>query len=177
MRKNEALVFGIFNTIYLITGCLIAKLVDYLVIRAVERFVPLSYHDAAVLSVVCVSALSLVFVGFMTYRDGHRYAAFDAATAWLAAGGAAGIHFLLGLATRFTPLLGGPTRHLSGLITDGSFYNSVEKTKAIPFGMLALVGICMMLVYATVMVLAAYVGCRRRLCSRNELTNTTVAPK
>lgn len=175
MRKSDAVVFAIFDFIYLITACLLAKLLADLVLKAADLFVALSYRQGAVISVIAVTVFSIAILGVLTFRDGHRYASFELSTSLVSAGAAAVLHFLIGLAARFAPLLFGPTRHLSGLISLGGFYNAVEKTKEIPMGTMALVGILIMLVYVAVMVLMSYLGCRKRLRQRQEIMGSDEA--
>ena len=175
LKKNDVIVFANFDFIYLMTACLLAKLLGDLVLKAADLFVPVSYHHGAMISVVSVAVISLALVGLLTFRDGHHYASFHFASSLLSAGSAAILHFAIGLLTRFVPILFGPTRHLAGLISFGGFYNSVERTKQIPFGTLAVVGLLMMLVYAAVMILMGYIGCRKRLRDRAETTGSDEA--
>ncbi len=162
MKRNDWAVFGIFDTVYLVTVCLLGKLVADLIVKLVDLFVPVSYHAGAVISVIFTTLVSVVLLGILAFRDGYRYAAFDPIGPLIASAA----HFALGLLSRFWPLLCGPTRHLSGLISQGGFYNSAQKVERISFGTLALVGMIMMLVYAAVLLLSSYVGCRKRLRDR-----------
>lgn len=166
MKKSDWVVFAIFDFIYLIMSCLLAKLVSELVLWMIDRFVVLSYHDSAVISAVTLAVVSVVLVGVLTYRDGYRYATFRLTSSLLSAGAASLLHFAIGLVTRFAPVLFGPTRHIAGLASYGSFYNSAARAKEIPFGMLAVWGLVMLLVYAAVMLLMNLVGCRKRLRDR-----------
>ncbi len=175
MRKNDCIVFGIFDLIYLLTSCLLAKILADVVIKLVNVFIPVDYFGGAVICVVGVSIASLILMSVLTFRDGYRYARFDGITALISSLAAAIIHFALGLLTRFEPLLCGPTRHLSGWISYGSYYNNLEKTESIPFGTLAVVGAIMMLVYAAVMILSGYLGCRKRLRDREGTVGDTEA--
>lgn len=166
MKKNECVVFGFFDLVYLLTACLLARLLSTLLLRFANVLVPVSYHAGAILNVVTITVVSLALVGVLTFHDGYRYASFDPVVSLISAGAASLIHFGLGLATRFAPILFGPTRDLAGLISYGSFYNSPARVEQISFGSLAVVGIIAMLVYVCVMLLMNWLGCRKRLRDR-----------
>ena len=170
MRKNECVVFGLFDLVYLLTGCLLAKLLASLILRFANVLVPVSYYGGAILTAITITVISLALIGVLTFHDGYRYASFDPVSSVVAAGAASILHFGVGLATRFAPILFGPTRDLAGLISFGSFYNSVARVEKIPFGALAVVGLVMLLVYAGVMVLMNWLGCRKRLHDRAKTT-------
>ena len=175
MKRSDVPVFAIFDFIYLVTACLLAKLLGDMILTVTDRFVPVTFHGGAIISVISVSVLSLAIVGVLTFRDGYRYASFDFVNSLLSAGIAAAVQFLLGLATHFWPIFFGPTRHLAGLISFGGFYNTATRIKQIPFGALAVVGLVVMLVYVAFIVFMGYIGCRMRLRDRKKTLGTDEA--
>lgn len=170
MKKNDCIVVGLFDLVYLLSACVVAKILAGIGVRFANVLVPVSFYAGAIISVAVEAAVTLALICILAFHDGYRYAVFDRTISLVSAGAAALIHFLLGLALRFTPLLFGPVRDLAGLISFGSFYNSAARIQTIPYGALAAVGIVTAMVYAGAMLLMNFLGCRKRLRDRSETT-------
>ena len=176
MKKHDSVVFAVFDLIYLAVACLAASVLGFIVLWGVNLFYPTEFVvDSAIRAAVSVLA-SVGLCSFLAYHDGYRYASFSWSGSLISASAAATVHYGLGLVARFVPALFGPTRHLSGLIAFGKFYNA-ERVSGIPYGTLALVGAIMMLVYAGTFVLASRFGCARRLRDRAETMDGCAASK
>ena len=167
MKKHDLAVFAVFDLMYLAISCLAASVIGFVVVWGLNLFYDTGF---AVDAGVRAGVLGLVSVGLcavFAYYDGYRYASFSWRGSLISAGIAAAVHYGLGLATRFAPILFGPTRHLSGLIAFGEHYNEA-RIASIPLGTLALVGAIMMLVYVGAFLLAGRLGCANRLRDRAE---------
>lgn len=176
MKKNDFLVFAIFDLIYLFAACLAASLVGFVVVWGVNLFYDTGYATDAGIRAAVVGLVSVGLCAILAYRDGYRYANFSWAESLLSAGIASAIHFVLGLTTRFAPIAFGPTRNLAGLGSFGGLFTA-ERVEKISFGVLIAVGAVMMLVYAVAFVLANRFGCQKRLRDRAETVDGQSASK
>ena len=172
MKKDECIVFGIFNLIYLFAACFVARTLAFLLLRLIDVFVPVSFHTGAIIGGVTMIFVTVAMMAVLSFFDGYRYAQFDPSTALISTGAAAAIHWVLGLLVRFFPLLLGGVRDVAGLISYGTFYNSASRVKEIPFGTLAAVGVILSMVYVLTAFLMKRFGCRKRLRDRAETTGT-----
>lgn len=175
MKKDECVVFGIFNLIYLLVSCFVARTLAHLLLKLIDVFVPVSYYAGAIVGGVVMVLVTLTMMAVLSFFDGYRYAQFDASSALISAGAAAAIHLVLGMTVRFFPLLFGGVRDLAGLISYGTFYNSASRVKEIPFGVLAVVGLILSMVYVLTAFLMKRFGCRKRLRDRAETMGTVEA--
>ena len=176
MRKHDAIVFSVFDFAYLAASCLLASLLGFLVVWGVNLVYDFGFVADTVIRTVAVGLGAVGLCSVLAYYDGYRYANFTLVGYAVPALIAAAVHFALGLVLRFPPVLFGATKHLSGLIAFGQFYNA-ERMAKIPFGTLALVGVIMMLVYVAAFVLSAKLGCAKRLRDREETVNGQTASK
>ena len=176
MRKHDAIVFSVFDFAYLAASCLLASLLGFLVVWGVNLVYDFGFVADTVIRAVAVGLGAVGLCSVLAYYDGYRYANFTLGGYAVPALIAATAHFILGLACRFPSVLFGATKHLSGLIAFGQFYNA-ERMAKIPFGTLALVGVIMMLVYVAAFVLSAKLGCAKRLRDREETVNGQTASK
>ena len=176
MKKHDLAVFAVFDLMYLVISCLAASIIGFLAVWGVNLFYDTGFAVDAGIRVGVVGLASVGLCAVLAYYDGYRYASFSFRGTLVSAGIAAAVHYGLGLATRFVPVLLGPTRHLSGLIAFGEFYNA-ERIAAIPFGTLALVGAIMTLVYVGAFLLAGRLGCANRLRDRAETIGEVTASK
>ena len=172
MKKDECIVFGIFNLIYLVVSCFMARTLAFLLLRLLDVFVPVSFYAGAIIGGILMVAVTIVMMAVLSYFDGYRYAQFDSAVTLISAGAAAAVHYAIGLLARFFPLLFGGVRDLAGLISHGSFYNSASRVTEIPFGTLAAVGLILSMVYVATVFLMKRFGCRKRLRDRAETVGT-----
>ena len=172
MKKDECIVFGVFNLIYLFVSCFMAKTLAFLLLRLINVFVPVSYYAAAIVSCVTMVTVTVAMMAVLAFFDGYRYAQFDFTVTLISAGAAAAVHFAIGLLARFFPLLFGGVRDMAGLISYGSFFNSASRVSEIPFGTLAVTGLILSMVYVATVFLMKRFGCRKRLRDRAETTGT-----
>ena len=171
MRNKDLPILAFLNFLYLLVSCVAAQLFAKLVIRFTILFVELDFAAASLIRLAVLLAVSLGLFAFLGYKDGYRTASFVKAEAIPAVGIAALLHFLLSLLFRFSPWLAGPTRHLAGFLSLGSAYNSTERIEEIPAIALILVGLFVALLWAGGFLLASFVGARKRLRDRAELTS------
>lgn len=177
MRKNDVAVFGIFNLIYLTVSCLLASLACAMVLWAVRFAVPgIDFAGEETVRAVVTGLASVALCAVLSYRDGYHYARFSLVGALLSAGAAGAVHFALGAVTRFWPVAFGPTKSLAGLIRYGGLLTE-ERMAQVSFGILALVGALIMLVYIAVFVLAGWLGCKNRLRDRAETKGESTISK
>jgi len=176
MRRSDCVIFSIFDCVYLFTAGLVSHLLGALIIKAVERFENLPFFGESLVYSSVILVGMIIMIAVLSYRDGYRYAIFDAVGSTVAAALAGLVYFGVGILFRFAPVLFGPARHFSGLIAYGDKYSS-ELVAEIPLGTMIAVGIIVLLVYAAVTVLAGYLGYRKRLRDRAVLTGEQSASK
>ena len=133
-------------------------------------FVELDFAAASAIRLVVLLAVSLGLFAFLGYKDGYRTAGFQKEEAIPAVGFAALAHLLVCAILKFTPWLAGPTRHVAGFLSLGAAYNATERIEEIPFLALLLVGLLMAILWSGAFLLASYLGARKRLADREELT-------
>ena len=176
MKKSDVTVFGIFNLIYLTVSCLLASLICAMVLWAVRFAVPIDFAAEEIVRAIVTGLASMALCAVLSYRDGYHYARFSFAGALLSAGAAAAVHFALGAVTRFWSVAFGPTKSLAGWIRYGGLLTE-ERMDHVSFGLLALVGALIMLVYIAVFVLFGWLGCKKRLRDRAETQGESTISK
>ena len=170
MKNKDIPILAFLNFLYLLVACVAAQLFAKLIIRFAVLFVELDFAAASVVRLIVLLAVSLGLFAFLGYKDGYRAAGFQKEEAIPAVGLAALAHLLLCAVFRFSPWLAGPTRHMAGFLSLGAAYNATERIEEIPFGALLLVALLMAAIWSGAFLLASYLGARKRLADRAELT-------
>ena len=170
MKNKDLPILAFLNFLYLLVACVAAQLFTKLVIRFAVLFVELDFAAASAIRLVVLLAVSLGLFAFLGYKDGYRAASFRKEEAIPAVGLAALVHLLLCAIFRFSPWLAGPTRHIAGFLSLGAAYNATERIEEIPFAALLLVALLMAAIWSGAFLLASYLGARKRLADRAELT-------
>lgn len=176
MKKNDALIFAIFDLVYLVVACLAGAIFADLAVKLVNHFTAISYFASAVIHAAVSGAVSVFLCGLFAHRDGYRYTAFSWGGSLLSGGSAAVVHFGLGLATRFAPIAFGPTRNLAGVIAFGENFTK-ERVPKISLAVLAVTGFVMLMVYVGAFLLGNRLGCLKRLRDRADTMGEQTASK
>lgn len=172
MKNRDIPVYAVFNFMYIVIASFAARVFSNLAVKIVDLFVELDFLSASIVRLITLFGFSAVLIVLFAYKSGYREARFDKVESVASSSAASLLHFLLGMLFAYTPWLFGATRHLAGFLAFGSNYNDDSRIEEIPFGVLvavALVGAVLTVVAITV---ANYVGFRRRLVHRQELTKS-----
>lgn len=170
MKNKDIPILAFLNFLSLLISCVAAELFTKLLIRFVILFVELDFASASAVRLFSLLLISTGIFCFLGYKEGYRSASFVREEAIPAVGIAALVHFLICLPTRFWPWFSGPTRHIAGFLSLGENYNAEERMAEIPFVWLAVVGLCMALVWAALYLLSHYFGFKNRIRDREILT-------
>ena len=170
VKNKDMLVNAIINGLFITLSCFFARVFSQMAVKLVDLFVALDFIAAAGIRAVTLTLFAAFFIVFISFKYGYHMAVFDKKEATLGASLGAAAHFLLGAVTLFSHWLAGGTKHISGFIAFGNRYTSNEYIKDIPFVTLALVGVVTAALFAGLVVLGTYLGVKKRLCDRAELT-------
>lgn len=172
MRKTECLLDALFLLIYQLLSCIVVYFATWMIVKIVDKFVYLGYFWSSVWYAVLISVGVGVLLWIYAYKTSYRAAELRHAEVLLASALAIFFHLLIAAVFNYLPLLSGSTRFLSGLLSLGRSFDSVEAMAQIPPFMPMALFLITMLFYHAVMLVLRRVAVNRRLMDRYEMTGS-----
>lgn len=158
--------------IYIFASCLLALLVESMLLKFLDRFVLLSYLVQTVIRLVVYSVSVTALVGVAGYLEGYREAVSHPLTTSLSCGLAVILpQLLLSLLFHFRQFCAGAVPFAVGLLRDGANVTSNSILFTSPEQLPLFLGVFLGygLLYAGVLTLGREIGVRRRLRQRREM--------
>lgn len=173
MRKvRQILLDAVIYFIYFALSCILATLVEALLLKVVDRFVVLSYLTQTIIRLAVYSLSVPALVGAAGYVEGYREAEQHIGMT-LVSGTLATLvpHLLYALLFHFRQFCAGGVPFLVGLLRDGTALtpDSIVFNDIRTAGMFIGIFIGYGMLYTAVLIGARYIGVRRRHAQRADM--------
>lgn len=169
MKIKHPALSGLFIFCHIFASVLICMVVESMLLVAIDKFIYISYPVQTVIRIVIYTAGTLGLLTFLSYHEGYREAAFSPADTIGGTLLAAIIQLLLSLLFHFQGFIAGGVRFTAGLI-----YHSRDITHELlaetPTYVFLAIFALYTVVYAAALTVGKYLGARKRLTDRAELT-------
>ena len=169
MKKKDVAVNAAVYFVFVLLSCVFARVFSNMAVKLVDLLVELQFISASGVRVATLMLFSAFFIVFISFKYGYHTAYFDMNDSLVSSLLAVAVHFLLALATVFSPWVSGATKHIGGFVAFGDNYTSAEHMRAIPMLTLIMIGVLMALLYAGLLVLGTHLGVKKRFADRAEL--------
>ena len=170
MRKIEAALDALFLGLYQIISCMVIYFIAWMLLKILGGFAEIGYLATAVIYAVIPGIGVGVLLCIYAYQTTYRAAYFNLSESLLSSVLAIVGHLLITAVFRYTPLIGGAALPLSGLLSVGADYTSVQAQAMIPGFLPMIMFVCLMIVYHGLMLLVRKIAFSKRLKDRYELT-------
>ena len=168
MKKNIA-INGLFYFLYVFGSCILAMIVEALLVKMVDKFVLLPYPVLTVIRIIVYTAgvaAILAVVGRMEgYREGYCHVG-----GTIAAGAVASvIHLLFSMLFHFQGFVSGSVRFTAGLIFNGWGVTYESLVNNTPYWGFLVIFVAYAALYVATLTVAKYLGAQQRIIDRAEL--------
>ena len=168
MKKNIA-INGFFYFLYVFGSCVLAMIVEALLVKMVDKFVILPYPVLTVIRIVIYTAAVPAILAVAGRSEGYREG-YCSVGATAVSGRLAMIpHLLFAMLFKFQAFVSGAVRFTAGLIYNGwdvTYDSLINETPYLLF-----VAVCLVyrLLYTVVLTVSKYLGAQKRIMDRAEL--------
>ena len=168
MKKNIA-INGFFYFLYVFGSCILAMIVEALLVKMVDKFVILPYPVLTVIRMVVYTAGVVAILAVVGWKEGHREAYCHVGGTVASGAIASVIHLLFSMLFHFQGFVSGAVRFTAGLIFNGWGVTYDSLINDTPYwGFLVAFAVYAALHTATLTV-SKYLGAQRRIIDRAEL--------
>lgn len=169
MKKTNIGLNSLFYFLYFFGSCILAMLVEALLIFFVEKIVALPYPVLTVLRIVIYTAGITALLSVLGYFEGYREA-FCSVGGTVASGVLASVlHLIFAMLFKFQAFVSGGVRFLAGLIHNGWDVTYDSLVNETPYPLFVAVCLGYSVLYITALTLSKWLGAQKRVINRAEL--------
>jgi hypothetical protein len=169
MKKLHIGLNFLFYFLYFLGSCILAMLVEALLVFFIEKFVALPYPVLTIIRIVIYTAGITALLSVLGYSEGFREASCSVGGTVTSGVLASVLHLLFAMLFKFQGFVSGGVRFLAGLIHNGwdiTYDSLINETPYLLF-----VAVCLgySALYITALTVSKWLGAQKRIISRAEL--------
>lgn len=169
MKIKNAILSGLVTFLYVIVSILVSMVVEMMILSILGKILIVPYPVQTIIRILIYTVGGSALLGFLSYHEGYREAFCAPAEIVVGTVLAAIPHVLLSLLFHFQGFIAGGVRFTAGLIYYGKDVTH-DLIAKVPVWLFLVIFLLYTVLYAAVMAICKYLGARRRVIDRAELT-------
>ena len=168
MKKNT-LINGFLYFLYLFGSCILAMIVENMLVKIVDKFVLLPYPVLTAIRIVVYTAGVVAILAVVGRMEGYREASCHVGDTILGGSVASVVHLLFSMLFHFQGFVSGSVRYTAGLIFNGWGVTYESLINDTPYWGFLVVFVAYAALYVATLTVAKYLGAQKRIIDRAEL--------